>query len=110
MKKILYENATLHMEENNEEITLQYFLLENEIEIEGCNLKCYGFEIVKTSHLNSLNLKEVKQIPNVFFKRHEASMFLKKISQMRVTPITLAGILEDYISEAISEKRIPMMV
>ena len=111
MKKFLYEKASAQIIENNELIRLQYFLLEDEIEIESCILKCYGFEIRKTSILGSLELSEVKQIPNVFFNRREAASFLKKIADGNVTPIALSGILEDYISDAIhSKKRLPMLV
>lgn len=111
MKKFLYEKASAQIIENNELIRLQYFLLEDEIEIESCILKCYGFEIRKTSISGSLELSEVKQIPNVFFNRREAASFLKKIADGNVTPIALSGILEDYISDAIhSKKRLPMLV
>ena len=111
MKKFLYEKASAQIIENNEVIRLQYFLLEDEIEIESCILKCYGFEIRKTSLSGSVELSEVKQIPNVFFNRREAASFLKKIADGNVTPIALSGILEDYISEAIhSKKRLPMLV
>ncbi len=111
MKKFLYDKATVQTIEDDERIRLQYFLLEDEIEIDSCFLKCYGFEIKKTSFCGSLELSEVKQIQNVFFNHKEATDFLKKIAAARVTPMTLSGILEDYISDAIhSENRLPVMV
>ena len=109
MKKFLYEKATSDTIENNEVIRLQYFLLEDEIEIDSNLIKCYGFEIKKTSISDSVELSEIKQIPNVFFNRYEATSLLKKIAEGKVTPIALASILEDYISDAIhSKKRLPL--
>lgn len=111
MKKFLYEKATFDTIENNELIKLQYYLLESEIEIDSNFIKCYGFEIKKTSISNSVELSEIKQIPNVFFNRHEATTLLKKIADGKVTPIALAGILEDYMSDVIRvKKRLPMLV
>ena len=111
MKKFLYEKATSDTIENNELIRLQYFLLEDEIEIDSNLIKCYGFEIKKTSISNSVELSEIKQIPNIFFNRHEATTLLRRIAKGKVTPIGLASILEDYMSAAIhSKKRLPMLV
>lgn len=111
MKKYLYEKATYDTIENNERIKLQYFLLEDKIEIDSNFIKCYGFEIKKTTVLNSVELSEIKQIPNIFFNRHEATTLLRRIAEGKVTPIGLAGILEDYMSDAIhSKKRLPMLV
>ncbi len=111
MKRILYEKTPWQTVEDNESISLQYFLLENELKIEGCSIKCYGIEIKKTSNISSQELSEVKQIPNVFFRRKEAVSFLKKLYEGMVTPIALSGILEDYISDSMHlENRIPMIV
>ena len=111
MKKFLYEKATSNTLENGELIKLQYFLLEDKIEIDSNIVKCYGFEIKKTSISGSLELSEIKQIPNIFFNRHEAATLLKRIAEGRVTPIALSGILEDYMSDAIrTKKRLPMLV
>ena len=111
MKKFLYEKATSNTMENGELIKLQYFLLEDKIEIDSTALKCYGFEIKKTTLSGSVELSEIKQIPNVFLNRHEAATFLKKIAEGKVTPVALSGILEDYMSDAIrTKKRLPMLV
>lgn len=111
MKKFLLEKATSTLIEKDELIKLQYFLIEDEIEIDSCTLKCYGFEIKKTYLSGSVELSETKQIPHVFFNRHEAAEFLKKAAEGKVTPIALSGILQDYISEAIhSENRLPVLV
>ena len=109
MKKFLYEKSNIA--EKDELIKLQYFLLEDKIEIDSSFIKCYGFEIKKTSVSGSVELSEIKQIPNIFFNRHEAITLLKKIAEGKVTPIALSGILEDYMSDAIrTQKRLPMLV
>lgn len=111
MKKFLYEKIKTKTDENNEDIKLEYSLIEDELEIEHYTLKCYGIEIKKTTCSDFHDLSEVKQIPNVFFRKKDAVSFLKSLYEGRVTPTSLAGILEDYISESIHEKnRMPMIV
>ena len=111
MKKFLYEKTKIKTAENGDDINLEYFLLEDELEIENYTLKSYGIEIKKTICSDFRDLSEVKQIPNVFFRKKEAVSFLKSLCEGGVTPTSLAGILEDYISESIHEKnRIPMII
>lgn len=111
MNKSLYGTVAAEERGASGAIKLQYFLLEEELEIEACILKCYGFEIKKISLDKNTELSEVKQIHNVFFNKNEALAFLKEIADARVTPIALAGILEDYISDAIHcENRLPVLL
>lgn len=111
MKKFLYDKEFSVSAENNKSEKLQYFLIENEIEIDSNIVTCYGFEVKKTSNSASGELSEVKRIPNVFFNRHEAAELLKKIAEGKTTPIALSGILEDYMSDAIyTKKRLPILV
>ncbi len=95
MKKTLYRVEQAELSEGA--CTLKYLLIENEIEIDGCILKCYGVEI----RMISSGLSEVKQIPNAFFKRTEARAFLETLARNTVTPIALAGVLDDYITDAL---------
>ncbi len=110
MRKILFEKSG-QITTKNEVINLKYRLLENEIEIDSSLVKCYGLEIKKTSTKDSQNLTEVKRIANVFFNKAEALVFLEKIAAGLVTPVALANVLEDYITDAIkSRNRLPILV
>ncbi len=111
MKKTLYKKEELHSAENDGIITLKYFLLETDLEIDNCTLKCYGIAIKKTEPSNGHNLSEMKQIANAFFNKSEALLFLEMLARNTVTPIALSGVLEDYIAEAVrSHNRIPVLV
>ena len=110
MRKIIFEKSG-QITTNNEVINLKYRLLENEIEIDSAPVKCYGLEIKKTSSKDNHNLTEVKRIANVFFNKSEALTFLNNIASGLVTPIGLADVLEDYITDAIkSRNRLPILV
>lgn len=111
MNKLLYSAVDAEDINSGEKFKLQYYLLEDELEIEACILKCYGFGIKKTVYGEKTELSEMKQIHNVCFNKNEATSFLKKICEKRVTPITLAEILGDYISDEIHCKnRQPVLV
>lgn len=111
MKKTLHKKEQLEFSESGKPITLKYFLLESNLEIDGCMLKCYGIEIKKTAPADGHELSEVKQIANAFFNKSEALLFLERLSRNTVTPIALAGVLEDYIKDAVhSHNRLPVLI
>lgn len=111
MKKTLYKKEQLEFSETGKVITLKYFLLETDLEIDGCILKCYGVEIKKTAPSGEHRLSEVKQISNTFFNKSEALLFLEMLARNTVTPIALSGVLEDYITEAVrSHNRLPVLI
>ncbi len=111
MKKTLYKKELIEATAENSAMTLKYFLLESEIEIDSATLRCYGVEIKKTALEGTKELSEVKQIKNTFFDKSEALCFLDMLARNTVTPMSLSSVLEDYIQDAIhSRKRLPVLI
>lgn len=96
MERILYDRKTVDVD-NKQKMVLDYYLIEEEVAVEYCELKSYGVEIKKTAHFAGGHTeRECKQISNLFFSRRDAECFLEKIVKNTVTPITLKNVIEDY--------------
>lgn len=110
MKKFLHKNI-IPENPKDDTLSLQYFLLEDTLPLEDCNLKCYGVEIRRTFLSLGFELSEVKQIPNIFLNKYEATKLLRKLALEEVKPTELSHVLENYISNALhTENRIPMLI
>lgn len=110
MKKFLHKNIAPENTKNNT-LSLQYFLLEDTLPLEECSIKCYGVEIRRTFLSLGFELSEVKQIPNIFLNKYEATHLLRKLAAEEVPPTGLSRILENYISDALHiDNRIPMLI
>lgn len=111
MKKTLYKNSQLELGESGETATLRYSLLESVLKTETCGLVCYGVEVKKTTPSGARELSEVKQIKCAFLNKTEALSFLDMLAENTVTPISLSGVLEDYITDALHlKKRLPILI
>lgn len=110
MKKFLHKTITPESSKDDT-LSLQYFLLEENLPIEECTLKCYGVEIRRTFLSLGFELSEIKQIPNIFLNKYEATKLLKKLAAESVPPTRLSQELENYISDALhTENRIPILI
>lgn len=88
-------------------ITLTYYLLESNISEEYCDLKIYGVLVEKESaSKHGQIMKEAKSIPNLFFTKREARMFLERICKDRVMPIDLKYTVKPYVDEQILTKNV----
>ena len=88
-------------------ITLTYYLLEGNISEEYCDLKIYGALVEKEVMSKSGRImREKKSIPDLFFTKGEAKMFLERISKEKVMPIDLKCAVKPYVDEQIRLKSV----
>lgn len=88
-------------------ITLTYYLLEGNISEEYCDLKIYGVLVEKEVMSKSGRImREQKSIPDLFFTKSEAKMFLERISKEKVMPIDLKCAVKPYVDEQIRLKSV----
>ncbi len=107
MEEILYDRKTVEVDnERYYKMVLSYYLIEEEIAVEYCELKSYGVEIRKAAHFADAHTeKECKRISNLFFNREEAERFLERIAKNKVTPIGLKDVVEDYAGKQVYTRR-----
>ena len=88
-------------------ITLTYYLLEGNISEEYCDLKIYGVLVEKEVMSKSGRImREKKSIPDLFFTKGEAKMFLERISKEKIMPIDLKCTIKPYVDEQIRLKSV----
>lgn len=107
MEEILYDRKTVEVDDERYcKMVLSYYLIEEEIAVEYCELKSYGVEVRKTAHFADEHTeKECKRISNLFFNRSEAEQFLEKIARNKVTPIGLKDVVEDYAGKQVQIRK-----
>lgn len=85
---------------------LEYYLIEENISRDYCDLMCYGIKIKKTVYFEGGGKNvEINQINNVFYRKNEAEDFIKLILKNSVTPTTLRDVVEDYIVESLDRAK-----
>ena len=106
MEKELFKQIEL-LKDTPGRITLTYYLLESNISEEYCDLKIYGVLVEKEStSKNGRSMKEAKSIPDLFFTKQEARLFLEKICRDRIMPIDLKYAVKPYVEEQILIKNV----
>lgn len=77
---------------------LEYYLTEDSIAEQYCDLKRYGIIIKKTSvDMEGIEVSEKKEINDIFFHLSEAEAFIGDLIKNRITPIGFRAVVEDYI-------------
>ena len=95
------------MKDTPTRINLTYYLLEDNISEEYCDLKIYGVLVEKESVSKSGNIvRERKSIPDLFFTKGEAELFLERICEQRVMPIDLKFAVKPYVQEQFGIKSV----
>lgn len=95
----------VHMKENTR-VVLEYYLISEKISENYSDLKSYGVRINKISHYDGGGKTvEMKQINNIFYRRHDAEEFLKCIMKNQVTPVSLRDVAEDYVIESLEKAK-----
>ena len=106
MHKELFKRIEI-MKDTPNMITLKYYLLEDNISEEYCDLKIYGVLVEKeVVSKKGRIMSEKKSIPDLFFTKGETRMFLERISDERITPIHLKYAVKPYIKEQIGMKSV----
>ena len=101
MRKEFFKRVDI-MKDTPNMITLKYYLLEDNISEEYCDLKIYGVLVEKeTVSKKGRILTEKKSIPDLFFTKGETRLFLEKICEEKITPIHLKYAVKPYIKECI---------
>ena len=77
------------LKDTKNRITLTYYLLEGNISEEYCDLKIYGVLVEKEVMAKSGRImREKKSIPDLFFTKNEAKMFLPDLANDAPLPDT----------------------
>lgn len=106
MKKEFFNKIEI-MKDTPGSITLTYYLLEGNISEEYCDLKIYGVMVEKeVISKTGRVMREKKSIPDLFFTKREAKVFLEKIYQQRIMPIDLKYTIKPYVEEQIGVKNV----
>ena len=106
MEKEFFDRIEL-MQGTPHSITLTYYLLESNIGEEYCDLKIYGVLVEKESTSKSgRKILEKKSIPDLFFTKWDAKLFLERIFEQRIMPIDLKYAVKPYIEEQMGLKSV----
>lgn len=96
----LYKTVSVMSECDGEErkFSLDYYILEKEVQIEGFSVNTYGIEICKRDKReNNSSYFEYRKIFDVFCSEAETIDVLDKLSRNTVTPVCMQEVLEDLI-------------
>ncbi len=96
----LYKTVSVASECDGEErrFSLDYYILEKEVQIEGFSVNTYGIEICKRDKReNNSSYFEYRKIFDIFCTEAETMDVLDKLSRNSVTPICMQEVLEDLI-------------
>ena len=94
----LRENETVSA--LGDRIVLYYFTTENPSPGNGFSKTTYGIGVEMYTQLpDERTIKERKVIDSVFIDKFEAEQFLDVLCEGCVTPVTLADVVYDYISD-----------
>ena len=85
---------------NTDEFTLNYYVVNKCVEIEGNQVLTYGISIIKNFFdENSFIRWEKETVNNICIKEESIYSFVEKLYTNRVTPIHLLEVAEDYVVE-----------
>lgn len=101
------ENEILYQSVKTEEtVSIDYYIIPENISADYCDLKCYGIRIEKTAiYPGGGKIVESNQINNVFYRYNDIKEFLQVITQRRTEPVGLLEEVEKYIAESIDRAR-----
>jgi hypothetical protein len=103
------ENEILYKSVKTEDkvfISLDYYIITENISAQYCDLKCYGIKIEKTViYEGGGKSVESRQINNVFYRSTDAEAFLERITEKHIEPCGLRNEVETYIVESIDKAR-----
>ena len=95
------------MKETPHSMTLTYYLLESNISEEYCDLKIYGVLVEKESTSKSgRRIREQKSIPDLFFTKGDARLFLEWIYNQKIMPIDLKYAVKPYMEQQMGLKNV----
>ena len=78
-------------------LTLEYYLVENDIECEGKQVHTYGIGIDSESSGCGTSIHESKSIPDLFSSKQKATEALDRIARGEVRPYCLADVVYELI-------------
>ena len=78
-------------------LTLEYFLLEGDVECEGTQVHTYGVGINSECAGCGTLVRESKSIPDLFTNRREAELALGKLADGEVRPYCLMDVVYEMI-------------
>ena len=91
-------NVESECEGSKRVFTLDYYILEKEVQIEGFSVNTYGIEICKKSKReNNSSYFEYRKIFDIFCTEEETIDVIDKLARNSVTPICMQEVLEDLI-------------
>lgn len=103
------DNESLYKRIEKEEracISLDYYIITENISAEYCDLKCYGIKIQKTMlYDGGGKIVESSQINNVFYRYADIVEFLSVITKNETEPADLRSTVEKYIIESIDRAK-----
>ncbi len=78
-----------------DDFSLEYFILESQIEIPKSSLffHSYGIEIVKKSG----DILEIKQVRNIMYSEDSIRKLALTLAENNVTPLIMEEVINDYI-------------
>ena len=93
-------------EETLNDMLLRYYMVVQNIGDESSGLESYGALIEKiTTTAGGGKSIESKQINNIFYKRSDIEDFMALIARNKVTPMSLADIVDDCIQMALQSAK-----
>ncbi len=85
---------------------LEYYLTEDSIAEQYCDLKRYGIIIKKTTvDMDGMKTSEKKEINDIFFHLAEAEKFIASLIKNKITPVAFRAVVEDYIEYSFCSRR-----
>lgn len=101
--EVLYERIE---KEERACISLDYYIITENISADYCDLKCYGIKVQKTMlYEGGGKIVELSQINNVFYRYIDVVEFLAVITEKETEPSDLRGEVEKYIIESIDRAK-----
>jgi len=94
------ENIIFYGRKQEQELTLDYYMIEEDIGGDYIDMSSYGVRIEGTRlYPGGGKTVEMKQLNNIFYKYVDADIFIRKIMNSNVTPLILHEVVKEYIAE-----------
>lgn len=106
-KRPMEKNLFKMIEMKEEATLLEYYLLEDAVEVKESNfaVMCYGIEVVKRNvGEDGLEYTQSKTVKNITCSETLARQFLELISSNEVMPISIKDVLDDFVEEGYFEQ------
>ncbi len=96
------ESVIFYGRKQEQELVLDYYMIEEEIGGNYIDMSSYGVRIVGTRiYPGGGKTVEMKQLNNIFYKYVDADVFLRGIMKKNVVPKMLDEAVESYIEESV---------